>query len=66
MHKVIWEFFELCPDAKKCISTETEEIGRVIRSLGLQNKRAKTLQRFSEDYLGTTWTNVTQLHGIGE
>ncbi|KAG0611385.1 hypothetical protein M758_7G137600 [Ceratodon purpureus] len=66
MHKVIWDLFELCPDAETCVSTETEKIGRVIHSLGLQNKRAKTLQRFSQDYLGTTWTNVTQLHGIGE
>lgn len=66
MHKVIWDLFELCPDAETCISTEQEKIGRVIHSLGLQNKRAKTLQRFSQDFLGTTWTNVTQLHGIGE
>lgn len=66
MHKVIWDLFELCPNAETCVSTETESIGAVIRSLGLQNKRAKMLQRFSEDYLGTEWTNVTQLHGIGE
>lgn len=66
MHKVIWDLFELCPDAATCVSTDTEKIGHVIHSLGLQNKRAKTLQRFSQDYLGTTWTTVTQLHGIGE
>jgi len=66
MHKVIWDLFELCPNAETCVSTDTESIGAVIRSLGLQNKRAKMLQRFSEDYLGTEWTNVTQLHGIGE
>lgn len=66
MHKVIWDFFEMCPNAETCVSTETEKIGTVIHSLGLQNKRAKTLQRFSQEYLGTTWTNVTQLHGVGE
>lgn len=66
MHKVIWDLFNLCPDAETCISMPTEKIGVVVHSLGLQNKRAKMLQRFSEDYMGSDWTNVTQLHGIGE
>ncbi|CAM6037598.1 unnamed protein product [Sphagnum compactum] len=66
MHKVIWDLFELCPHPEACLTTETEKIGTIIRSLGLQNKRAKMLQRFSEEYAHGDWTNVSQLHGIGE
>jgi methyl-CpG-binding domain protein 4 len=66
MHKVIWDLFELCPHPEACLTTETEKIGTIIRSLGLQNKRAKMLQRFSEEYAHGDWNNVSQLHGIGE
>lgn len=66
MHKVIWTLFDLCPTPEKAVSTETARIAEVIHSLGLQNKRAKMIQRFSAEYAQGSWTNVMELHGIGK
>ncbi|CAM6108337.1 unnamed protein product [Calypogeia fissa] len=66
MHKVIWDLFSLCPDAETAINMDTAKIAEKVYSLGLQNKRAKMIQRFSAEYLRGDWTNVTQLHGIGK
>ncbi|KAH9287451.1 hypothetical protein KI387_031568, partial [Taxus chinensis] len=63
--QVIPRFFNLCPNAKAAIKVETGEIEEVIRSLGLQKKRSRMIQRFSWEYLNNEWTHVSQLHGIG-
>ncbi|KAL5766992.1 hypothetical protein ACOSP7_013561 [Xanthoceras sorbifolium] len=64
--RVIKNLFTLCPDAKTAIEVPTEEIEKVIQTLGLQKKRAMMIQRFSQEYLCENWTHVTQLHGIGK
>ena len=63
---VISDFFTLCPDAKAAIEAETEEIEKVIASLGLQKKRAVMIQWLTHEYLADDWTHVTQLHGVGK
>ncbi|KAI4313283.1 hypothetical protein L6164_026274 [Bauhinia variegata] len=64
--RVISDLFNLCPDAKTCTQVATEDIEKIIKSLGLQRKRARMLQRFSGEYLDENWTYVTQLHGVGK
>lgn len=64
--KVILDLFTLCPNAKTATEVDTEEIEKVIQTLGLQKKRAAMIQRFSQEYLEESWTHVTQLHGIGK
>lgn len=64
--KVLSGLFSLCPDAKAAIEVEVGEIEKVIRTLGLQKKRAAMIQRFSREYLEDGWTHVTQLHGVGK
>jgi len=64
--KIVSDFFKLCPDAKTCIEVAREEIEETIKTLGFQHKRAKMLQRLSEEYLDESWTHVTQLHGVGK
>ncbi|XP_027933152.1 uncharacterized protein LOC114188725 isoform X1 [Vigna unguiculata] len=64
--EIVLDFFKLCPDAKSCTEVATDEIEETIRTLGLQHKRAKMLQRLSEEYLDESWTHVTQLHGVGK
>ncbi|KAF9626608.1 hypothetical protein IFM89_036469 [Coptis chinensis] len=44
----------------------TEDIEKVIKSLGLFRKRAQMIQRLSQEYLEDGWTHVTQLHGVGK
>ncbi|PIA25298.1 hypothetical protein AQUCO_11900005v1 [Aquilegia coerulea] len=63
---VISDFFKLCPDAKTTTEVVTEELEKVIQRLGLHKKRAKMVQRFSQEYLEDGWTHVTQLHGVGK
>ncbi|KAL7252343.1 hypothetical protein ACSBR1_007012 [Camellia fascicularis] len=64
--QVISELFSLCPNAKTALEVATEEIEKVIQTLGLQRKRAVMIHRFSQEYLGECWTHVTQLHGVGK
>ncbi|CAJ1947656.1 unnamed protein product [Sphenostylis stenocarpa] len=64
--KVVSDFFQLCPDAKSCTQVASEEIEKTTQTLGLQQRRAKMLQRLSEEYLDESWTHVTQLHGVGK
>ncbi|KAL6971795.1 hypothetical protein U1Q18_031476 [Sarracenia purpurea var. burkii] len=64
--RVISELFSLCPNAKAATEVATEEIEKVIKTLGLYRKRAVMIQRLSCEYLGETWTHVTQLHGVGK
>ncbi|KAF8405636.1 hypothetical protein HHK36_007712 [Tetracentron sinense] len=64
--RVISELFSLCPNAKTATQVATEEIEKVIQTLGLQKKRAIMIQRFSWEYLEESWTHVTQLHGVGK
>jgi methyl-CpG-binding domain protein 4 len=43
-----------------------EELKDLIRPLGLVNKRAKTLIRFSREYLTTEWNTAKDLYGCGK
>ncbi|KAL3503808.1 hypothetical protein ACH5RR_033649 [Cinchona calisaya] len=64
--RVINDLFTLCPNAQSATEIASEDIEKVIQPLGLQKKRAVMIQRFSMEYLGESWTHVTQLHGIGK
>ncbi|KAK9286309.1 hypothetical protein L1049_014699 [Liquidambar formosana] len=64
--RVISDLFTLCPNAKIATEVATEEIEKLIKTLGLQRKRAVMLQRFSQEYLEEGWSHVTQLHGVGK
>lgn len=64
--RVIEDFFALCPDAEAATITPAKEILKVIETLGLHRKRAVMIRRLSKEYLGESWTHVTQLHGVGK
>ncbi|KAL9670285.1 hypothetical protein QQ045_007836 [Rhodiola kirilowii] len=64
--RVIPNFFNLCPNAETATKVATDDIEKVIQSLGLQKKRALMIQPTSTEYLEDTWTHVTQLHGVGK
>ncbi|CAI5479141.1 unnamed protein product [Closterium sp. Yama58-4] len=66
LHKVIWDLFRLIPSPEAAIAAPTAEIARTIQSLGLHNKRAAMIQRFSAEFPRGDWTDVRQLHGIGK
>eukprot|EP00270_Netrium_digitus_P021797 TRINITY_DN9550_c0_g3_i1.p1 TRINITY_DN9550_c0_g3~~TRINITY_DN9550_c0_g3_i1.p1 ORF type:complete len:658 (-),score=184.86 TRINITY_DN9550_c0_g3_i1:146-1999(-) len=66
MHAVIWKLFGLIPTPEAAVAAKTEDIAEIIHYLGLQNKRALMVQRFSREYLHDDWMEITQLHGIGK
>lgn len=64
--QVLPTLFTLCPNANTTTEVPIEALVKVLRPLGLQNRRAATLKTFSKEYLQDSWTHVTQLHGIGK
>ena len=63
---VLWKFFDLCPTPKIASNTSCDDIAELMQPLGLQNKRAKTIVRFSNEYLNKNWRYPSELHGIGK
>lgn len=59
-------FFELYPDPESAISADPEEMAEVIAHLGFKNRRTRTIQRFSRDWLESKWTEPKELYGIGK
>lgn len=66
VRRVVEEFFTLCPNAVAATKVAPEDIEKLIRPLGLYTKRSLAIPQLSQEYLGKTWTHVTQLHGVGK
>lgn len=66
VRKVLTELFEKYPTADSMILADEVELRDIIRSLGFYNKRAKTLIRFSDEYLNKKWNTAKELYGIGK
>lgn len=62
---VIWKFFDACPTPEVCAAADPAALEDILRPLGMQHKRARTLVRFSREYLGD-WSDVGELHGVGK
>ncbi|XP_073035151.1 uncharacterized protein [Primulina eburnea] len=66
LKKILSDFFNLCPNAKRATEIPAGDIENVIRTLGLQRKRSVAIQRLSREYLEESWTHVTDLTGVGK
>lgn len=64
--KVIWNVFERWPTAELLADADETELIEILKSLGMQNKRAKTLKRFSSEFLSSSWKTAKDLHGCGK
>ena len=64
--EVIFEFFNLVPDAATALVVPADEIVKLITPLGLQNTKTDRIQNFSAGYLYDDWTHITQLYGVGK
>lgn len=62
---IIWDFFDRYPTPEKCAAGSVEEIAAMIKSLGLYNRRAKTIVKLSQSF-GEKWNRVTDLPGVGK
>ncbi|PKA64385.1 methyl-CpG-binding domain protein 4 [Apostasia shenzhenica] len=64
--QVLEKLFRFCPNAEAAAQARKRVLRKIIKPLGLQNKRAKDIREMSRQYLEDWWTHVTQLHGVGK
>lgn len=64
--KIREELFSIWPDALEMGSADPEELARLIKPLGLYNRRARTLIKFSREWTDKEWQDPIELHGIGK
>ena len=63
----IWKFFDKYPTAVDASKANKKELKNMIQSLGLSERRSKTLVRMSDDYIKKEWRDDPRvLYGIGK
>lgn len=60
------KFFAKYPDAKSAELADPNEMAEMIASLGFKNRRTRTIQRFSTDWLDRKTFSIDGLYGIGK
>ncbi|XP_063204308.1 methyl-CpG-binding domain protein 4 isoform X3 [Chroicocephalus ridibundus] len=63
---VLWEFLKKYPSPEITRTADWKEMSELLRPLGLYELRAKTIIRFSDEYLSKRWKYPIELHGIGK
>ncbi|KAM4736990.1 methyl-CpG-binding domain protein 4 isoform 1-T2 [Anableps anableps] len=63
---VLWQFFERYPSAEVTREADWKPMSELMKPLGLYELRAKTIIRFSDEYLNKQWRYPIELHGIGK
>ena len=58
--------FEKYPTAIAMSTANEHELQSIIQPLGMWRRRAKSLKRFSKEYLEKDWKNVIDLYGCGK
>jgi len=66
LDQVVETFFEKYPNADSLLSANLNELKNLIRPLGMYNRRANTLIRFSNEYLDGNWISPKDLYGCGK
>ena len=64
--KVIDRLFHKYPGPCSMASAKEDDLHDIIKSLGLANKRVKTLKRFSKEYMTKKWSTPKELFGCGK
>ncbi|KAK2529533.1 Mbd4 [Columba guinea] len=63
---VLWEFFRKYPSPEVTRAADWKEMSELLKPLGLYALRAKTIIKFSDEYLSKRWRYPIELHGIGK
>eukprot|EP00092_Neocalanus_flemingeri_P096041 GFUD01122232.1.p1 GENE.GFUD01122232.1~~GFUD01122232.1.p1 ORF type:complete len:322 (+),score=101.03 GFUD01122232.1:53-1018(+) len=63
---ILWQFFILWPTPEAASVADQSQVAELLKPMGLNNLRAKTIVRFSWEFLNTTWSYPIQLYGIGK
>ena len=59
------ELFKLYPTPNKMKDADVDRLSKLLQPLGLYNRRAQSLKRFSEDWI-KGFKSVDELYGIGQ
>ncbi|CAM9343648.1 unnamed protein product [Bubo scandiacus] len=63
---VLWEFLKKYPSPEIARTADWKEMSELLKPLGLYELRAKTIIKFSGEYLSKRWKYPIELHGIGK
>ncbi|KAM8830456.1 methyl-CpG-binding domain protein 4 isoform 1-T6 [Synchiropus picturatus] len=63
---VLWQFFHRYPSAEAAREADWKPMSELMKPLGLYELRAKTIIKFSDEYLTKQWRYPVELHGIGK
>ncbi|XP_008115200.2 methyl-CpG-binding domain protein 4 isoform X1 [Anolis carolinensis] len=63
---VLWEFFKKYPSPSVARTADWKGMSELLKPLGLYELRAKTIIRFSDEFLVKQWKYPIELHGIGK
>jgi len=66
VRKILPSLFKRYPEPDFMILADEDDLREILQPLGLSNKRAKTLIRFSRDYINNSWSSAKELHGCGK
>ena len=64
--KVYSILFDAYPDAASMAAADVEDLAKMLRPLGLYNRRAKSLKRFSSEYNSLNWKKPSELYACGK
>ncbi|XP_057562638.1 methyl-CpG-binding domain protein 4 isoform X2 [Hippopotamus amphibius kiboko] len=63
---VLWKFLEKYPSAEVTRTADWRDVSEFLKPLGLYDLRAKTIIKFSDEYVTKQWRYPIELHGIGK
>ncbi|GBN79758.1 Methyl-CpG-binding domain protein 4 [Araneus ventricosus] len=64
--RILANFFTKFPTPEETLTAQPSNISKVLEPLGLQDKKAKIIIRFSDEYVNKNWKYPIELHGIGK
>lgn len=66
LEKVLPKFIQKWPNAEKFLLSQREEVIAIIKPLGFSNRRESLLRKMTIKFVEGTWSDVTELPGVGE
>ncbi|KAL5013983.1 hypothetical protein ScPMuIL_008253 [Solemya velum] len=63
---LLWKFFNKWPNPHEARRADATAMSRLLRPLGLNEKRTKIIMRFSDEFLTKEWRYPIELYGIGK
>ena len=64
--KVYRKLFEMYPNPVEMSNACPISIAKIVKPLGLYNRRSKSLIRFSNEFVQNQWSTPSDLHGCGK